>query len=72
MEPNVSKRTTASAFTSARIWSMLIYDLRDATNAPIIEVRLTSMASLRMSKVGTRFGTLESIFRKSRGYNFLC
>jgi hypothetical protein len=30
--------------------------------------QLTRMASLRINIVGTRFGTLESILRKSRGY----
>lgn len=38
----------------------------------MLDIRLTSMASFRMRIVGTRFGTLESIFRKSRGYDFIC
>jgi hypothetical protein len=33
---------------------------------------LTRIASLRTRIVGTRFGTLESIFRRSRAFNFGC
>ena len=36
----------------------------------LLNDELTRMASLRIRIVGTRFGTLESILRKSRGCHF--